>query len=187
MMEDAPVLPPAEGSSASRLGKGLLSVTVPEDAKVFVNGRLTKTPGALRRYVSPGLVRGLSYTYEVRAEVEREGKKLSDTKMVSLRSGQRADVAFLFQTEAPVQTVLTLNLPEDATVTLAGRATRATGPVRSFATKKLAPGQRWKDYHVVVSLERNGRLVTRQETITLTGGEDQELTFGFVDERLALR
>src|SRR5437870_11396086 len=82
-MDSAPMNPPAtdgttppdpmppEGSGAAiRRGNGTLVVEVPAEAKIYVNDRLTTTPGAIREYVSRNLVRGYNYTYEVRAEME---------------------------------------------------------------------------------------------------------------------
>ena len=186
-IEDAPLFDSTSGAGARVTDKALLSVAVPEEAKVFVNGQPTKTPGAQRRYVSPGLARGFSYTYEVRAEVLRDGQTVSETKRVHLRAGQTADLAFQFPVEATVETVLTLHLPENATVTLDGRATKATGPVRKFATTKLDRGQQWAGYQVAISVQHDGRTLTRNENVTLVGGENRELTFDFVDQRLALR
>ena len=45
---------------------GLLSVWVPEDAKVYVNGHLTKSLGSYRQFLSNGLTPGLSYKFEIR-------------------------------------------------------------------------------------------------------------------------
>ncbi len=67
----------------------LLSVVVPQDAQVYVNGMLTKTPGTQRQFVSYGLLPGYSYTYEVRAVVTRQGQTLSDTQIVRIPSARR--------------------------------------------------------------------------------------------------
>ena len=78
----------------------MLAVVVPEDARVYVNGMLTKTPGTQRQYVSYGLRPGYGYTYEVRAVVTRDGKELSDTQMVRVRAGETRDLAFDFRARA---------------------------------------------------------------------------------------
>lgn len=89
-----PTLPPS--TSAIRNGSGLLTIWVPENAKVYVNGYETKSTGAQRRYVSHGLKDGLTYKYEVRAEVVRDGKTLEEVRTVYLTSGAREGVAFDF-------------------------------------------------------------------------------------------
>lgn len=180
--------PPAEGA-AQPTGTMILAVDVPEDARVYVNDMLTKTPGAHRRFVSRGLANGYQYTYKVRAVVDRDGKELSETRVVRVGAGQTADLAFKFD-QAPlssVPTTLTLHVPEGAAVTLEGRETKATGSVRQFTTAELAKGAEWDDYNVVVTLERDGRVETRQKTIDLTGGESRQLTFDFGPARIAAR
>jgi hypothetical protein len=47
---------------------GLLTIYVPYDAKIAVNGLATRSKGSRRQYVSYGLKPGLSYKYLIRAE-----------------------------------------------------------------------------------------------------------------------
>ncbi len=72
----------------------LLTIDVPQDARVYVNGTLTKTAGTHRQYACSGLLPGNSYTYQVRAIVTRNGKELSDTQVVRFRAGETRDLAF---------------------------------------------------------------------------------------------
>ena len=66
-----PEAPATEQTSTS--SEATLTVNVPSDARVFVNGAKTTSVGSQRSYVSRGLQAGFNYTYEVRAEVERNG------------------------------------------------------------------------------------------------------------------
>jgi uncharacterized protein (TIGR03000 family) len=79
-------------------------------------------------------------------------------------------------TAPAVKTQLTLRVPADAKVTLAGVATKQTGEVRQFSTSNLANGQAWQNYQVVVEMTRDGKPVREERTITLVGGQAQELT-----------
>jgi uncharacterized protein (TIGR03000 family) len=79
-----------------------LTLVVPADAKVFINGRQTRSMGTHREYVSYGLEIGLTYRYEVRAEVVRDGKTIEDTREVFLTAGSREDVAFDFAAKKAV-------------------------------------------------------------------------------------
>lgn len=78
-----------------------------------------------------------------------------------------------------VKTKLTLHVPADAKVTLAGVETKQTGEVRQFATSKLAAGEVWNNYTVVVETTRDGETVREERTLTLTGGNDQDLAVNF--------
>ena len=79
-----------------RENSGLLTIWVPDGAKVFVNGYETKSTGSQRRYVSHGLNPGFSYKFEVRAQVLRDGELLEETRVVHLAAGAREGVAFSF-------------------------------------------------------------------------------------------
>ncbi len=72
----------------------LLTVSVPADAKVFVNGQSTSSTGEVRQYVSSGLQPAAVYGYRVRAEYVRDGKTISEEKTVELTAGQSRSLAF---------------------------------------------------------------------------------------------
>ena len=81
-----------------------------------------------------------------------------------------------------VKTRLTLHVPADAKVTLAGVETKQTGEVREFATSKLAAGQSWGEYKVVVETTRDGKTLVEERTINLIGGQDQDLAVNFEND-----
>jgi uncharacterized protein (TIGR03000 family) len=177
-MESQPALP-EETSAAIR-------VSVPADALVFVNDRPTTSTGAERNYVSRGLASGRTYAYQLRVEFTRDGEKVVENKVVRLQAGQAIDLSFggsqqMAADEAPA-TDLTLHVPAEATVTLAGAATQQTGKTRSFSTDTLAAGQEWAGYVVRVELNRDGRSLVEEKTLTIVGGESYELSFDFAEE-----
>jgi uncharacterized protein (TIGR03000 family) len=160
-----------------------LTVSVPAEAKIMVNGRETKATGTLRRYVSRGLQAGYNYTYEIKAELVRDGETLTETKSVTVGAGETADVDFAFEpagkdpvAQAPVKTTLILRVPADAKVFLAGRETASTGEIREFATTKLAEGANWAQYPVRVEVQRDGRTLTHEQTVSLAAGESREVS-----------
>jgi len=95
-----------------------------------------------------------------------------------VRSSRPAATVVASSTPA-VKTKLTLRVPSEAKVTLAGVETKQTGEVREFATSKLASGQNWNDYKVVVELEQDGKTLREERTLKLTGGQDQQLAVNF--------
>ena len=74
----------------------ILTIWVPADAKVTINGLPTRSLGSKRQYVSFGLKPGFSYKYEIKAQIVRDGQMVEDTRTVSLNAGQRGGVAFGF-------------------------------------------------------------------------------------------
>jgi uncharacterized protein (TIGR03000 family) len=170
----------------------LLNVSVPAEAKVFVNGAATTSTGSDRQFISRGLNAGNRYSYEVKAEYVKDGKTVSETKSVTLGPGEMAGVAFNFEgnNSAPVagnqaKTKLTVRVPADAKVYLSGRETSSTGDVREFTTSKLDNGAEWKNYTVRVVSNVDGQEQSKEQTITLTGGQDRDLTFDFQSAPIA--
>lgn len=164
----------ADGDSTMLRRDAILSVSVPRDAKVFVNNRLTKTGGNNRSYVSRRLKSNHDYPFEVRAEIQRNGQTISLDKRVVLRGGESRSVSFDFET--PVLTQLTVKVPENAHVKLCGNETSATGTVRNYRTK-MKPGKVWEDYEVEVSLLVDGQTVTRHRSVTIMAGGQHVVDF----------
>ncbi len=88
---------PAAGES------GILTIWVPYEAKVTINGMLTKSTGSKRHFVSYGLRPGYSYKYVVKAEVVREGKIVTEEQTVSISAGDHGGVAFGFNNPPSVE------------------------------------------------------------------------------------
>jgi len=94
---------PSTGDQTGRKDSGLLSVTVPDAARVLINGRETRSTGERREYVSHGLKEGKVYPYTIRALVRAKGSDAASneagrwvwiTKTVYLRAGDRMRVTF---------------------------------------------------------------------------------------------
>jgi uncharacterized protein (TIGR03000 family) len=96
-----------------------------------------------------------------------------------------ADIYAASNVAPPAKTKLTLHVPAEAKVTLAGVATKQAGQVREFSTDKLAAGQAWQNYTIHVEVVRDGKTVAKDKQITLTGGAQQELSFDFGGEQVA--
>jgi uncharacterized protein (TIGR03000 family) len=197
---DAPPPPPADGAAPALPGGStylnrnsvLISVNVPAEARIYVNGNPTQSTGSSRQYVSRGLVPGRQYTYEFKAEVNVNGKTVSDTQVVRLTAGEQTQVAFNLTQPAEqnaaksTKTKLTLNVPADAKVFLAGQETKSTGERREFVSTKVTEGGKWDSYTVRVVANVDGKDVEKEQTVRLVPGEDQELTFEFGLPELAL-
>ncbi len=79
---------------------GILTVWVPYDAKVTVNGLKTTSTGSRRQFISYGLKPGFSYKYVVKAEVIQNGQLVEDTRTVTMTAGEITAVAFGFNAPA---------------------------------------------------------------------------------------
>ncbi len=170
-----------EGNQTSAT-KAVLQVSLPAEAKVFVNGQLTTTPGSVRKFVSRDLDPGASYAYELKA-VLGDGRTL--TKVVDLKAGQFKPVSFNFEQE--LITSVIVHVPHNARLNLAGKRAKAQGPIRYFSTRSLKQGQTWDDYTVEISYEVDGKVVTESKSIPVTAGESHEIRFDQAIDRVAAR
>jgi uncharacterized protein (TIGR03000 family) len=88
-----PVYRPAR-SADSGWSPATLVVRLPAGARLTIAGQPTRSTGATRRFVSPPLEPGKSYTYELRAEVGDEGRTVSATRTVTVGAGRQSQVEF---------------------------------------------------------------------------------------------
>jgi len=70
-----------------------LTVVVPVDATVYLDGADTVSVGNVRKFVTNDIARGNTWKdYEVRVEFERDGKKIVKTRKVTLLAGEKQEV-----------------------------------------------------------------------------------------------
>jgi len=154
-----------------------LTVKLPEAAEVFVNGNRTTTKGELRHFVSRDLKEQEAYRFEVKVVLKKEdGSEVVQNRTVVVNSGNGEELVFdMVNADDPVETILTLNVPENAKVVLAKNTTKSDGTSRVYRTKQLKQGEAWDDYSIEVT--HNG--VTKEKTLRLIGGDKLEFTFNF--------
>lgn len=154
-----------------------LTVSLPANARIRVNGKTTTSTGSVRQFVSRGLIPGKTYKFEVQAELDTvDGQTLTEERTVMVNAGTQEQLQFAFaDAAAPVETLLSLNVPEGAKVFLAGNQTRASGSHRVYQSKQLKIGEVWDDYTVEVELDGQ----VKRQSIRLIGGDNLELTFHF--------
>jgi len=175
----------------------ILTVSVPETAVVRVNGNPTKSGGSIRQFMSSGLEAGYVYKYEI--EVRYEGVEKPETHTVKLRAGSAERVVFngpsaaadvaaevTDSTDSP-ETVVTVHVPAEATVVLAGNETKGEGETRTFRTRRLANGEAWDSYTIRVTANVNGALITKEKTLRLEAGSAHDLAFDFESIEVASR
>ena len=91
--QDAPVesKPIRTGHALTR---GLIIVSLPADAQLFLDGQPSIVGTNLRTLISPELEPGKSYFYTLRVEVERHRKTFTDTQKVYFQPGREVHVSF---------------------------------------------------------------------------------------------
>ena len=157
----------------------LLLVSVPNRAKVLVNGSETTSTGSLRRFVSSGLQEGATYDYTVTMVVNDGEKPVEETQVISVMAGELSKVSF--EESLQLTTSLTVHVPEKSTVWLAGNMTDSTGTTRTFETSALPTGSAWENYEIRVVTKHDGKEHTVSKVIDLAAGDDVELSFETAD------
>jgi uncharacterized protein (TIGR03000 family) len=84
----APVKGKGPGYEEEVTAPANLVVTLPSDARLFVDGHETKSTSGERLLTTPNLQPGREYSYTLRAEVVRDGNVQQTTQRVTVRAGQ---------------------------------------------------------------------------------------------------
>jgi uncharacterized protein (TIGR03000 family) len=71
-----------------------ITVSVPADAKLFVDDAATTSVSETRTFTSPTLNTGKDYHYTLKAEIVRQGQKLTASERVTVRAGEETKVSF---------------------------------------------------------------------------------------------
>jgi uncharacterized protein (TIGR03000 family) len=71
-----------------------ITVHLPAEAKLWVNGVSCPLTSDTRTFDSPALQAGKRYAYTLRAEMVRDGQTVSQSQRVELAAGRQVDVTF---------------------------------------------------------------------------------------------
>ena len=71
-----------------------LSIELPATAKLFVDGQLISGSGEKRQFHTPALPKGQAYFYDVKAEIDVNGKTEVEEKRVVLKAGDELKESF---------------------------------------------------------------------------------------------
>jgi len=76
--------------------RAFIQVRVPNNAEVLFEGERTSQTGAERRFISPPLQPGKTFTYDIRARwTGPDGKPMEQTRQVKVQAGRRSMVDFM--------------------------------------------------------------------------------------------
>ena len=84
---------PAEEQSKAPI-PAHISVSLPADARLTIDGRATTSTSGDRAFVTPALEPGKSYVYTLEASLQRNGRELRIAKEVSFKPGEHVQVRF---------------------------------------------------------------------------------------------
>jgi uncharacterized protein (TIGR03000 family) len=91
---DEPPLPREKKAGVLESNRARVAIDVPADAKLYIDGQLMKTGSTRRVFQTPDLDAGKLYFYDLRVEVVRDGRVVSEEQRIILRPGQVASASF---------------------------------------------------------------------------------------------
>ena len=71
-----------------------LNLTVPADAKIWVEGSMMVQTGTQRQLVSPPIEPGYDYTYHVEARWNRDGREVRRKRQITVHAGDVINLTF---------------------------------------------------------------------------------------------
>ncbi|HEV3445217.1 MAG TPA: TIGR03000 domain-containing protein [Gemmataceae bacterium] len=102
---------PAGNQSRAQTAAAQVIVQLPADAKLTFDGHPTKSADAQRWFITPPLEFGKTFHYTLTADFRRGAEKVTLTKVIAVRAGQRTSVSLnaagtAFSDEEPYPTSL---------------------------------------------------------------------------------
>ena len=73
-----------------------MNVNVPADATVYLQDQRMTLTGARRRFVTPEIKDGKELVYNLKVEIERDGRTVSKTTQAAVKAGQEVEVTVSF-------------------------------------------------------------------------------------------
>jgi len=180
---------PVKTSSATS-NAATVVVKAAKEVKILVNGQETTRRSDEDSYQSPALEAGQTYSYEVKAELVKDGKTLSKTKTITVRAGRETVVDFSdlgSESKAVAEAAeeaasVTVIAPEGTKVLVNDVAFTISGK-RTFDTPKLQKGQKYF-YTVKAEVVRDGKNMTETRRVDVEAGKSATVDFNKAESAL---
>jgi uncharacterized protein (TIGR03000 family) len=82
------------GSGAARNRAVLVNVSVPANAQIWFGDVKTDRTGLLRQFVSPPIIPGRDYTYDVKVVLTEGGKEVTHSRHITVHAGDVINLTF---------------------------------------------------------------------------------------------
>ncbi len=179
----------ARGTDSGRRGAAAtVVVQAPARAKIFVENKPVRL-NADGSFTTPRLQPGSAYVYQIRADVVRDGRVISDVKKVRVWAGRTSRVSFEEEDTpavaagheaAPATTRITVRLPGDAKLYVNDQPCPLNSATRSFDTPPLDPDREYT-YTLKAEMLRDGRTRVEKKTVAFRAGQPVTVDFRDLD------
>jgi uncharacterized protein (TIGR03000 family) len=192
MSGDVTIYPPAPPGTPEA-SQVMIEVRVPAmDADISIGGEKTMQKGMIRRYVSPPITPGRTYTYDINARWLENGREITRYRTLQVQAGQRLGIDLtrptpeMMRPESQVtqerrsqyfspgvndrQVLLEVRIPADADLLIGGQPTMQKGTLRRFVSPPIESGRTFT-YDLAGKWMDNGQPVNRSKTVDVHAGE----------------
>jgi uncharacterized protein (TIGR03000 family) len=83
------------GATDASASSTSITLRVPEDAEVWIQGKKMDEKGTERRFNLPSLDPRSTYDYDIRVDWTANGRKMSDTSKLSVRAGDQQSITYI--------------------------------------------------------------------------------------------
>jgi uncharacterized protein (TIGR03000 family) len=157
--------------------QGRVIVQLPNDAKLYANGHLTSLTSGQRDFTTPAIERGRDYQYAMKIEYVRDGKTITDTKLVRVRAGSVSVVDFADQGKPEmVASTVKVNLPSGAKLFVENQLRDLPSGTNEFKTPELQKGSDYA-YTFRAELTKDGKNQTQTQRVVFKAGEPINVDF----------
>jgi uncharacterized protein (TIGR03000 family) len=151
-------------------------VRLPTDAKLFANGQLTDLTSSERWFSTPVIAKDRDFQYTMKIEYTRDGKNLSDSKIVKVRAGEVSVVEFAeLGTTDLVTSIIKVNAPANAKVFVQDRQELPEG-AKEFRTPPLSKGREYA-YSFRAEVSKDGKKQSQTQRVSFKAGEPVTVDF----------
>jgi uncharacterized protein (TIGR03000 family) len=88
---------------AARPAPATIMVSLPAEAKLTIDDFVTTSTSSTRLFATPTLQQGKDFTYMLKAEIQREGRTLTTSQMVTVRAGEESRIELQFPAASVAQ------------------------------------------------------------------------------------
>lgn len=176
-------------ASAGPSAQAQVVVQLPDDARLYVDGKASRLTSSTRRLVTPALEPGQEYAYTLQAVAVRQGRVVQKTKRVTFRAGERTEVRFAdlsqdADEQAPAR--VAVRVPENARLFVDGKLYPLAPDRSSFDSPALEPGRAYS-YSLRAEFFRDGQPQVVSRRIQVKAGEQVRVDLDSQAENTARR
>jgi uncharacterized protein (TIGR03000 family) len=177
VIEDKKIIEPKKTSLPAAPDQARVIIRLPADATLYANNVPTALTSAERAFVTPSLEKGRDFQYTMKVEYVRDGRTVTDSKVVRVRAGDTAVAEFAdVAAAATVTSTIKVVLPAGAKLYVDNLPRELASGSAEFRTPALVKGS---EYAYSFRAERvvGGKKLEKSQRVVFKAGEPVMVDF----------